>query len=86
MSAQIPDTRPGFYYVTVQRSNSNASADYRRLRGPFVNDHAGALGAVQEAQRKACDLDPRAHWYAFGTAWSEIDLGPGILDKLEQQS
>jgi hypothetical protein len=75
--SQEPDTKPGYYYVTVRRRDG----EFRPLRGPFVNDHASALAAVDDARMKACNLDPRAHWYAFGTARSEMDLGPGIFDK-----
>jgi hypothetical protein len=57
-----PDPRPGNYYVSVCRGDQ-----YVLLRGPFAS-HAAALGAVQETMRKACDLDPRGHWYAYGTA------------------
>lgn len=44
--------------------------------------YAAALVAVPDAMRQACELDPRGHWYAYGTARSETDLGPGILDKV----
>ena len=77
--AQAPDSKPGFYYVSVVRD----SGDYRLLRGPFVNDHAGALAAVDAARFRAYDLDPRAQWYAYGTARLDTDAGPGILDKLD---
>lgn len=74
---QAPDTKPGLYYVTVRKG-----ADTRLLRGPYLDDHAAALAAVPEATRIACDLDPRAHWYEFGTCRSEDFLGVGILDQL----
>ncbi len=80
MSAtQQPDTKPGFYYVSVVRGAN----DWRPLRGPFVNDHAAALEAVMAAKYRALDLDPRGQWYSFGTVRSDTDLGPGILDKLD---
>lgn len=75
---QQPDTKPGFYYVSVVRDRG----DYRLLRGPFENDHAGALAAVREATNKAIELDPKAHWYSFGTCRLDENAGPGILDKL----
>jgi hypothetical protein len=78
MEHQQPDTQPGFYYVTVRRDTT--SSDYRTLRGPFVNDHASALAAVDEARRRATDYDPRGCWYAYGTCRSEVDLGPGLFD------
>lgn len=76
---QAPDARPGFYYVSVVRDAN----DYRLLRGPFVNDHAGALAAVDAARYRAYDLDPRAYFYAYGTCRLDNDAGPGILDKLD---
>jgi hypothetical protein len=76
---QQPDSKPGFYYVSVVKGHDN----FRLLRGPFVNDHAGALAAVDAARRKACDLDPRGHWYAYGTCRTDEDMGRGILDKME---
>jgi hypothetical protein len=84
---QAPDPRPGFYYVTVRRSNSNSGSDgeHRRLRGPFRNDHVAALAAVDEARQRAYEYDPRAHWYAYGTARSDDDLGPGLFDKLDSE-
>ncbi len=81
MEHQQPDTQPGFYYVTVRRDTT--SPKYRTLRGPFINDHAAALAAVDEAMRRAVDYDPRGCWYAYGTCRSEVDLGPGLFDKLD---
>lgn len=74
---QTPDTRPGFYYVTVRRDDGQT----RLLRGPF-RDHKAALEAVFESRRAAEKLDPCAHWYAFGTGRTETDEGPGILDRV----
>lgn len=37
------------------------------LCGPFPT-HAAALCMVDMVREKACELDPRGHWYAFGTA------------------
>lgn len=76
MNDQIPDTRPGFYYVSVVRDDGA----HRLLRGPFVNDHPAALAAVDGARHIACKLDRRGHWYAYGTCRTETDAGPGILD------
>lgn len=78
-SQQVPDNKPGFYYVSVCRGG----ADWRPLRGPFVNDHAAALAAVDAARYRAYDLDPRGAFYSFGTVRSDVDLGPGILDRLD---
>lgn len=76
---QQPDSKPGFYYVSVVRGEN----DLRLLRGPFVNDHAAALVAVMPSRFRAYDLDPRAQWYAFGTVRLEEDGGPGILDRID---
>lgn len=78
MNGQQPDAKPGFYYVSVVRDRG----DYRLLCGPFENDHAGALAAVDAAKARAEELDRRAFWYAFGTCRLEQDAGPGILDRL----
>lgn len=76
---QVPDTKPGNYYVTAISGEKVAW-----LLGPFVNDHGAALGMVDAARAKACDIDPRAHWYSFGTARAEHDF-PGKLNGLLQQ-
>ncbi len=82
-SVQEPDPRPGFYYVSVRRHALRT--DYRLLRGPFVNDHAAALNAVHETTRRAIDFDPRGCWYEYGTCRSDINLGPGLFDKLDAE-
>jgi len=81
--SQIPDTRPGFYYVTVRREGRKGF-EHVKLRGPF-SDHASALAAVDEATRRAYELDPRAPWYAYGTARTEEELGPGLVDTLKKE-
>jgi hypothetical protein len=69
--SQEPDPRPGNYYVTAIDGDR-----WVPLLGPFVNDHRGALDAVEVVRNKACSLDPRAWWYAFGTArWEKSDPG-----------
>lgn len=50
------------YYVSVMDAGR-----YAFLLGPF-DTHEEALAHVDAANRKACEVDPRAHWYAFGTA------------------
>jgi hypothetical protein len=69
------DTRPGFYYVSVIRDDGA----YRFLAGPFET-HVEALAAVPRARDVARDLDPRATWYAFGTARTDENSGPGMLN------
>jgi hypothetical protein len=52
---------PGAYYVSVIDG-----ARYGLLLGPFVW-HAAALAWVARVRQAAYDVDPRSHWYAFGT-------------------
>lgn len=61
-ATQEPDTRPGAYYVSVIDGPRAAL-----LVGPFINDHAAALSLVDAVRVKACDLDPRGVFYAYGT-------------------
>jgi hypothetical protein len=58
---QKADARPGPYYVSVVDGTRTGL-----LLGPFKK-HQRALDAVPAARAKAEDLDPRAHWYAYGT-------------------
>lgn len=75
-----PDTKPGAYYVSVMRG-----ADYRLLAGPWIDNHAAALAAVDAVRDVAQDLDPRAAWYAFGTCRLPVEAGEmppaGILNE-----
>lgn len=73
---QAPDPRPGFYYVSVIDGPRRAL-----LRGPWVDDHAGALAAVDRVRRQAELVDARAVFYAFGTARTDVDRGPGVLGR-----
>ena len=73
---QIPDSRPGFYYVTVRREDGQ----FRPLFGPFKNDHARALHLVSKARSLACDRDPRGPWYSYGTARTDESIGTGLFD------
>lgn len=75
--AQEPDPRPGFYYVSA-----NDGARSVLVRGPFLT-HVEALDAVRSTRDRAGDLDPRAHFYAWGTARTETDAGPGVMDRWE---
>lgn len=67
------DKRPGFFYVSVTNGTER-----RLLRGPFVT-HREAMEALPATREEAQRVDPRACWYAFGTARAEVDLGPGVL-------
>jgi hypothetical protein len=69
---QQPDPRPGAYYVTVIDGDR-----FGYLAGPWPT-HAEALAHVGASRRVACDLDPRAHFYAFGTARLPDDDGVPI--------
>lgn len=71
--AQRPDRRPGFYYVSCVDGTRRAL-----LRGPWTS-HAAAIAAVPAVRAEAERADAWACWYAFGTARSETDLGPGVL-------
>lgn len=65
--AQKPDTKKGFYYVSVRKDDGAA----RLLSGPYVDDHAAAIADVDKYQQMACAADPKAHWYAYGTMRSD---------------
>ena len=70
-SPQVPDTRPGNYYVTVRDGSRQGL-----LAGPFVNDHAGALAMVDHAMKVAIERNSMAHFYAFGTGWLPSEVSP----------
>lgn len=72
---QEPDTKPGFYYVSVIDGQRHIKA-----LGPFVNNHGLALGMVDTVRAKAIEIDPKAPWYAFGTCRTDEDAGPGKLN------
>ena len=78
--SQQPDSRPGEYYVSVIDGPRTAL-----LVGPFTNDHQAALDMVEQVRTKAEDLDPRAVFYAFGTARLEggdkVPIRAGSLNK-----
>lgn len=78
MSDQQADPRPGFYYVSIIDGERTALA-----RGPFY-EHRMALEAVDPVREILCDMNPWAHFCAFGTCRSEVDQGPGILDELRE--
>lgn len=63
------------YYVTVRRDDGA----HRFLVGPFV-EHGEALALVDRARRVAESIDPKAVWYAFGTAVCWINAAPGMLN------
>lgn len=58
----IIDDRPGRYYVTVRDGQRHGF-----LLGPY-DSHLEALENTDRGKALAEKADPRAHWYAFGTA------------------
>lgn len=71
-----PDTRPGFYYVTIRDGPRHGL-----LAGPFKDNHPAALAMVPKVRQLARELAPnQSAFAAFGTAWSPVDQGPGRLN------
>lgn len=79
MTDQTADTKAGNYYVTAIRDDGAVAW----LAGPFKNDHQAALDALPRAKAIAMDIDPRAHWYAYGTSRLDLDH-PTPTAKLEE--
>lgn len=75
----VCDPRPGNYYVSVQDQGRTAL-----LAGPWPT-HREALEMVDTVRTKACGLDPRGHWYAYGTARlpddDSVPIRAGSLNK-----
>lgn len=69
------DKRPGFYYVSALDDGGRRVL----VRGPF-SSHREALDALEPTKAAAERIDVRAWSYAWGTARSETDAGPGVLD------
>jgi hypothetical protein len=67
---QAPDPQPGHYYVSVIDGGRRGL-----IAGPWPT-HAEALAAVDTVRAIACDVEPRAHFYAFGTARYDKSLTP----------
>lgn len=67
------NTTPGHYYVTVIDGDR-----YGVLAGPF-DSHAEALSWVDDVSKEARKADPKAFWYAYGTAKIDSDK-PGVLN------
>jgi hypothetical protein len=71
-----PDTKLGNYYVTI-----HDGARFGFLAGPFKDDHQTAIDLVARCQELAIQLDPWAHFSAFGTARIDYDYDkPGKLN------
>jgi hypothetical protein len=75
---QEPDNKDGNYYVSVIDGTR-----YGFLLGPFYNNHQAALDMVDRARVKAQEVDPRAHFYSFGTLRvdKEVYNKLGVLNK-----
>lgn len=74
-----PNPHPGAYYVSVKDQGRTAL-----LAGPWPT-HAEALAMVDTVRAKACELDPRGVWYAYGTARlpddDSVPIRAGSLNK-----
>ena len=55
------------FYVSAIRSAKEKAL----IAGPY-SDHETALAKVRDVARQAEDIDPRAHFWAWGTAGSEV--------------
>jgi hypothetical protein len=71
------EPRPGFYYVTIRDG-----ARHGYLAGPYVDDLATALAAVDPIRRLAREVNrEEATWAGFGVAWAPDDRGDGKLNR-----
>jgi hypothetical protein len=71
---QAPWGEHSRFYVSVIDGSR-----WRVILGPFV-EHADALSHVELARNLALELDPHAHWYAFGTCQMEHGRARGSLN------
>jgi hypothetical protein len=68
-------TETAMFYVTVIDGPRHAF-----LAGPFAT-HEEALGMVDAARKQANEVDPRAWFYAYGTAKAPAGYKtPGVLN------
>jgi hypothetical protein len=75
---QKPDPREGDYFVSVYNS---AGDDVRLALGPF-SKHQDALDQVERVRKYLYQYDPKAPWYAYGTARREKGSGAlGVLNE-----
>ena len=63
------------YYVSAIDGDRRAL-----ICGPYA-DHEGALADVVRVKRAAYEVDPRAHWWAWGTASVDLDTAPEWRDR-----
>lgn len=64
---QKPDTKPGFYYVSVVDGSK-----YALMLGPFET-HEEALAMVKQCRDKAEEIEPRSYWWQWGTCREDDD-------------
>lgn len=79
-SAETPDTKPGNYYVSVRETSGEA---FWLALGPFINNHAGALAAVDAVRGVYYEHDRsgKAPWMAYGTVRMTDDVTkPGVVN------
>jgi hypothetical protein len=77
IAAQMPDTAPGPYYISVMKGDG----EWRAESGPYPK-HADALALVEKARGICEQMDPRACWYSFGTVRIKDDCtDPGVLQR-----
>jgi hypothetical protein len=77
VEAPSPETR--YFYVSCIDHDRRAL-----VVGPY-STHAAALADVARVRAEAERVDPRAFWYAWGTAGSVDDLGPGVLGRPQEE-
>ena len=70
-SAPDPENPPRFFYVTCIEDGPRKRVGW--LAGPYER-YDEALARVQEVRKLAENADPRAAWYAFGTAGAEEEV------------
>jgi hypothetical protein len=76
----IPDGHSKKFYVTMIR-DPGPRQRVARLAGPF-DEHEHALAHVEPARKLAVEVDPRAHFDAFGTAGvTAAEHRPGVLNE-----
>ena len=84
-SLPSPDPRPGDYFVSaIDKLDNTGYVPQSRIAlasGPYTT-HELALAAVASVKRLVERVDPRAVWYAWGTA--RMDMGSRMVGFVEQ--
>ena len=76
-ASQEPETATGDYFVSARDE-----VRFALVSGPYVNDHAAALGDLSECKRLVEEVDPKAVFYAFGTC--RLSLESGVIGFLQR--